>query len=160
MGVTMRSIVQAWWRAAVLGLALGLVFGLLMASRNPGAPASVVVVVTAFTTWPVITVALQVLWFDRATTERDIAQGELGVEHAWFQEAAATAFATKIGGLLFLEGVGGALNVSWMAPVGLVHAPAWADTDHHRAEAQAVADVYGAHTGLLRRLLRREFALR
>jgi N-acetylglucosaminyldiphosphoundecaprenol N-acetyl-beta-D-mannosaminyltransferase len=45
-------------------------------------------------------------------------------------------------------------------PVGLVHAPAWADTDHHRAEAQAVADVYGAHTGLLRRLLRREFALR
>ena len=58
MGVTMRSIVQAWWRAAVLGLALGLVFGLLMARRNPGAPASVVVVVTAFTTWPVITLSL------------------------------------------------------------------------------------------------------
>ena len=122
MRVTMRSIVQSWWRSAVLGLALGLVFGLLMASRNPGAPASVVVVVTAFTTWPVITVALQVLWFDRAATGRDIAQGELGVEHAWFQEAGATAFATMIGGLLFLEGVGGALNVSWMAPVGLAHA--------------------------------------
>lgn len=45
-------------------------------------------------------------------------------------------------------------------PVGLVHAPAWAGSDQHRAEAQAVADVYGAHTGLLRRLLRREFALR
>ena len=118
----MRSVVQAGWRAAVLGLALGLVFGWLMTSRNPDDPASVVVVVAAFTTWPVVAVALQVLWFDRAATGRDIAQGELGVEHAWFQEAAATAFATMIGGLLFLEGVGGALNVSWMAPVGLVHA--------------------------------------
>ena len=27
-----------------------------------------------------------------------------------------------IGGLLFLEGVGSALTVSWMAPVGLAHA--------------------------------------
>ena len=122
MRVTMRSMVQSWWRSAVLGLALALLFGALMASRNPDDPASVVVVVAALTTWPVVAVALQVLWFDRATTERDIAQGELGVEHAWFQEAAATAFATMIGGLLFLEGVGGALNVSWMAPVGLVHA--------------------------------------
>ena len=122
MRVTMRSMVQSWWRSAVLGLALALLFGALMASRNPDDPASVVVVVAAFTTWPVVAVALQVLWFDRAATGRDIAQGELGVEHAWFQEAAATAFATMIGGLLFLEGVGGALNVSWMAPVGLVHA--------------------------------------
>ena len=122
MRVTMRSMVQSWWRSAVLGLALALLFGALMASRNPDDPASVVVVVAALTTWPVVAVALQVLWFDRAATGRDIAQGELGVEHAWFQEAAATAFATMIGGLLFLEGVGGALNVSWMAPVGLVHA--------------------------------------
>ena len=122
MRVTMRSMVQSWWRSAVLGLALALLFGALMASRNPDDPASVVVVVAALTTWPVVAVALQVLWFDRATTERDIAQGELGVEHAWFQEAAATAFATMIGGLLFLEGVGVALDVSWMAPVGLVHA--------------------------------------
>ncbi len=44
-------------------------------------------------------------------------------------------------------------------PVGLVHAPAWADHDHLRAEAQAVADVYGAHTGLGGRLLRRAFVL-
>ena len=122
MRVTMRSMVQSWWRSAVLGLALALLFGALMASRNPDDPASVVVVVAAFTTWPVVAVALQVLWFDRAATGRDIAQGELGVEHAWFQEAGATAFATMIGGLLFLEGVGGTLNVSWMAPVGLVHA--------------------------------------
>ena len=122
MRVTMRSMVQSWWRSAVLGLALALLFGALMASRNPDDPASVVVVVAAFTTWPVVAVALQVLWFDRAATGRDIAQGELGVEHAWFQEAAATAFATMIGGLLFLEGVGVALDVSWMAPVGLVHA--------------------------------------
>ena len=122
MRVTMRSMVQSWWRSAVLGLALALLFGALMASRNPDDPASVVVVVAALTTWPVVAVALQVLWFDRAATGRDIAQGELGVEHAWFQEAAATAFATMIGGLLFLEGVGSALNVSWMAPVGLAHA--------------------------------------
>ena len=122
MRVTMRSMVQSWWRSAVLGLALALLFGALMASRNPDDPASVVVVVAALTTWPVVAVALQVLWFDRAATGRDIAQGELGVEHAWFQEAAATAFATMIGGLLFLEGVGGTLNVSWMAPVGLAHA--------------------------------------
>ena len=122
MGVTMRSIVQAWWRAAVLGLARGRVVGLRVASRNPDERASGGVADEACTTWPVVAVALQVLWFDRAATGRDIAQGELGVEHAWFQEAAATAFATMIGGLLFLEGVGGALNVSWMAPVGLVHA--------------------------------------
>jgi hypothetical protein len=122
MRVTMRSMVQSWWRSAVLGLALALLFGALMASRNPDDPASVVVVVAALTTWPVVAVALQVLWFDRAATGRDIAQGELGVEHAWFQEAAATAFATMIGGLLFLEGVGSALTVSWMAPVGLAHA--------------------------------------
>ena len=44
-------------------------------------------------------------------------------------------------------------------PVGLLHAPAWADHDHLRAEAQAVADVYGAHAGLGRRLLRRAFVL-
>ena len=122
MRVTMRSMVQSWWRSAVLGLALALLFGALMASRNPDDPASVVVVVAALTTWPVVAVALQVLWYDRAATGRDIAQGELGVEHAWFQEAAATAFATMIGGLLFLEGVGSALTVSWMAPVGLAHA--------------------------------------
>ena len=122
MRVTMRSMVQSWWRSAVLGLALALLFGALMASRNPDDPASVVVVVAALTTWPVVAVALQVLWFDRAATGRDIAQGELGVEHAWFQEAAATAFVTMIGGLLFLEGVGSALTVSWMAPVGLAHA--------------------------------------
>ena len=122
MRVTMRSMVQSWWRSAVLGLALALLFGALMASRNPDDPASVVVVVAALTTWPVVAAALQVLWFDRAATGRDIAQGELGVEHAWFQEAAATAFATMIGGLLFLEGVGSALTVSWMAPVGLAHA--------------------------------------
>ena len=93
MRVTMRSMVQSWWRSAVLGLALALLFGALMASRNPDDPASVVVVVAALTTWPVVAVALQVLWFDRAATGRDIAQGELGVEHAWFQEAAATEFA-------------------------------------------------------------------
>jgi hypothetical protein len=43
--------------------------------------------------------------------------------------------------------------------VGLVHAPAWADDSRHRAEAQALADVYGARTGLTRRVLRGELSL-
>lgn len=122
MGTTIRSTIHTWWRATLAGLVLALVFGALVASRNSGDPASVVVVVTAFVTWPVIAFALQAFWFDRASTERDIAQGELSVEHAWFQEAAATAFVTMIGGLLFLEGVGEALEVAWMSPVGLTHA--------------------------------------
>jgi N-acetylglucosaminyldiphosphoundecaprenol N-acetyl-beta-D-mannosaminyltransferase len=45
-------------------------------------------------------------------------------------------------------------------PVGLVHAPAWADKACLEGEAQAMADVYGARAALGRRLLRREFALR
>lgn len=122
MGTTIRSTISTWWRAALAGLVLALLFGALVASRNSGDAPSVVVVVTALVTWPVIAFALQAFWFDRATTGHDIAQGELSVEHAWFQEAAATAFVTMIGGLLFLDGVGDALNVAWMSPVGLTHA--------------------------------------
>jgi len=121
MGASLRSTVQTWWRAALGGLAVALLFGALVASRNGGDETSVVVV-TAFATWPVIAFALQAFWFDRATTERDLAQGELSVEHAWLQEAAATAFVTMVGGLLFLNGVGDALNLAWMSPVGLTHA--------------------------------------
>jgi N-acetylglucosaminyldiphosphoundecaprenol N-acetyl-beta-D-mannosaminyltransferase len=44
-------------------------------------------------------------------------------------------------------------------PVGLVYTPAWAGSAHLQAEAQAVADVYGANAGLGRRLLRRAFVL-
>ena len=47
---------------------------------------------------------------------------ELSVEHAWTQEAGATAFFTMIGGLIFLDTVGDVLNLSWMSPVGLTHA--------------------------------------
>lgn len=122
MGTSLRSIVQSWWRAAIAGVVLALLFGALLASRNSGDQAARYVVVTAVVTWPVFAVALQAFWFDRATTEREVAKGELSVEHAWFQEAAATAFVTMIGGLLFLNGVGEALNVAWMSPVGLTHA--------------------------------------
>lgn len=122
MGTTFRSTVQAWWRAALAGLVLALLFGALVASRNTRDEASLVIVVTALVTWPVMAFALQLFWFDRAATEREIAQGELSVEHAWVQEAAATAFVTMIGGLVFLHGVGDALNAAWMSPVGLTHA--------------------------------------
>lgn len=122
MGTTIRSTISTWWRATLAGFVLALLFGALVASRNTRDEAWLVVVVTALVTWPVMTVALQVFWFDRASTEREVAQGELSVEHAWFQEAAATAFVTMIGGLLFLDAVGDALNLAWMSPVGLTHA--------------------------------------
>ena len=46
-----------------------------------------------------------------------------------------------------------------VTPRGSLIVGAASDHDHLRAEAQAVADVYGAHAGLGGRLLRRAFAL-
>jgi len=111
-----------WLPATLLGLLAALAFAGLVASRRPQWPIAVTLVVFTATAWPVLTMGLQVLWFDRARTDREVAQGELSVEHAWFQEAGATAFVTMIGGLLFLDGVGEALDVGWMSPVGLPHA--------------------------------------
>ncbi|MGG5258366.1 hypothetical protein [Phycicoccus avicenniae] len=113
---------RRWLPATLLGLAVALAFAGLVVSRRPDWPAAVGLTVFTLTTWPVVTVGLQMLWFDRARTDREVAQGEMSVERTWFQEAAATAFVTLIGGLLFLDGVGDALDVGWMSPVGLPHA--------------------------------------
>lgn len=122
MGATIRSTVHGWWRAMLVGLVLALLFGALVASRNPQHELALVVGVTGVITWLIFAAALQLFLFDRAATERDLAKGELSVEHAWTQEAGATAFFTMIGGLIFLDTVGDVLNLSWMSPVGLTHA--------------------------------------
>ena len=116
------GVVRRWLPATLVGLAVALAFAALVASRRPDWPLATALVVFTATCWPVVTVGLQTLWFDRARTDREIAQGELSIEHAWSQEAAATAFVTMLGGLVFLEGVGDALDVGWMSPVGLPHA--------------------------------------
>lgn len=116
------GVVRRWLPATLAGLVVALAFAALVASRRPDWPAAVALVVFTATTWPVAAVGLQMLWFDRARTDREIAQGELDVERAWFQEAAATAFVTMVGGLVLLDGVGDALDLGWMSPVGLTHA--------------------------------------
>lgn len=116
------AVVRRWLSATLVGLAAALAFAGLVVSRRPDWPVGVALAVFTATTWPVVTVGLQTLWFDRARTDREIAQGELSIERAWSQEAAATAFVTMTGGLVFLEGVGDALDVRWLSPVGLPHA--------------------------------------
>lgn len=117
-----RATARRWLPATLLGLLAALAFAGLVASQRPEWPTAVTLVVFTATWWPVLTAGLQLLWFDRARTDREAAQGELSIEHAWFQEAGATAFVAMIGGLLFLDGVGGVLDVGWMSPVGLTHA--------------------------------------
>jgi len=101
---------------------LALAMGALFAWRNPEHPTSVAVAAMAVCSWPIIATALQVLWFDRNATNAALESGRGDVETAWFQEAAATAFWATMGGLLFLDGIGSALHLDWLAPIGLAHA--------------------------------------
>ncbi len=101
---------------------LALAMGALFAWRNPQHPTSVAVTVMAACTWPIIAIALQILWFERSETNSAIESGRADVETAWFHEAAATAFWATMGGLLFLDSFGSALKVAWLSPVGLAHA--------------------------------------
>ena len=75
----------------------------------------------AILTWPVLTIALQMLVFDRRATDAEIDRAKDDVERAWFQEAGATAFVTLIGGLSLCPGPRRGLRIPWLSPIGLTH---------------------------------------
>ena len=117
-----RAVARQWLPSVLGGLALAVLVAGVVASRRTDWPRVVTLVVFTAAVWPVLTAGLQILWFDRHRSAEVEAAGEHDVETARVRDASATAFAATMGGLLFLEGVGGALDVAWMAPVGLAHA--------------------------------------
>lgn len=112
---------RSWLPAVLVGGFLAAGLAAVYAWRNPERPAALAFGVMLALTWPVLVVGAQILWFDRERTDADIERHAHDVERAWFQEAAATAFATLMGGLIALEYLGGALRLSWLPPIGLTH---------------------------------------
>jgi hypothetical protein len=103
------------------GLALGVALGLLAARRNPEDPWLVTVLVWALVTGPVMGAGLLLFVTDRAASEAASRAGAADVERAWSREASEIAFLTVMAGAVVAEGIGTALRVGWLAPVGLVH---------------------------------------
>lgn len=116
-----QPVVRRWAKAVALGAVLALLFGILIAWRNPERAFWIQVPVFAATSWPIIASALQWLWFDRERVDADLDRGRDSIEHAWHQEAAATSFYTLIGGLIALETLGDVAQLDWLSPIGLVH---------------------------------------
>lgn len=119
--MTLTGRLRHWLPAAVGGAVLGALVAALFAWRNPQMAPLVAFLVSLTLTWPVLTVGLQLLWFDRVRTDADVEAHAHDIERAWYQEAAATAFAALMGGLVFCEYFGGALRLSWLSPVGITH---------------------------------------
>ena len=103
------------------GALLGLGLGAVAAWRHPGDPFLLTLVVWTLTTGPVFAMALLLFVTDRRATDAASESGAGDVERAWSREAAETAFFTIMGGVVFAEGVGGALDLGWLAPVGIEH---------------------------------------
>lgn len=112
---------RTWVPAIAAGLVLAVAAGAAYAWRNPGQPRLLSIVVMAILTWPVLTIALQMLVFDRRATDAEIDRAKDDVERAWFQEAGATAFVTLIGGLTCVQALGDAFRIPWLSPIGLTH---------------------------------------
>lgn len=112
---------RRWAAATLIGLVAAIALGALYSWRNPDQPLAVSLLVMSLMTWPVLTVAFQMLWFDRARTDAEFHRAKDDVERSWVQEASATAFATLIGGLICFEYLGAALRLSWLSPIGLPH---------------------------------------
>ncbi len=58
---------------------------------------------------------------DRAATDAADPAGAGDVERAWSREASEIAFLTVMAGALVAEGLGTALHIGWLAPVGISH---------------------------------------
>ena len=116
-----QPFLRRWAKAIGLGAVLALAIGAYLASRNPERPFWIQVAVFAATGWPILTGALQWLWFDRQAVEADLDKGRHSIEHSWHQEAAATSFYTLIGGLIALETLGDVAHLDWLSPIGLTH---------------------------------------
>lgn len=121
--MTLTFRLRRWLPATLCGLMAATALGAIYAWRNPEQPFALSLVVMLFLCWPILTMGIQMLWFDRAQTDAEIEKGRDDVERAWWTEAAATAFATLIGGLICFEYLGAALKISWLSPIGLPHVP-------------------------------------
>lgn len=115
------SFLRSWARAVALGAVLALAFGAVLAWRNPDRPFWLQLAVFTATSWPILTIGLQMLWFDREATDAEIDRESESIEHAWHREAGQTAFYTLIGGLIAMETLGDVAHISWLSPIGLVH---------------------------------------
>lgn len=118
---TTASTLRRWIPAILSGAATAAVFAGIYAWRNPDQPALVAFAVMAVVSWPILTFAFQLLWFDRSRTNAEVDKGKDDVERMWITEAAANAFAGTLGGLVFLETVGSAFRISWLSPITLTH---------------------------------------
>ncbi|MEO5982884.1 MAG: hypothetical protein ABIQ13_11260 [Pedococcus sp.] len=107
--------------AVVGGTALGTALGGVAAWRHPDDPWLLTLVVWTLTTGPVLAAALLFFVTDRAATDAASEAGVGDVERAWSREAAETAFFAIMGGTVLAQGLGGALELGWLAPVGIVH---------------------------------------
>ena len=103
------------------GLALGVALGLLASDRNPQDPWLLTVLVWTLATGPVMGAGLLLFVTDRAATDAASQAGAADVERAWSREASEVAFLTVMAGVVVAEGIGTALHIGWLAPVGLVH---------------------------------------
>lgn len=112
---------RSWLPAVLVGGVTATGLAAVYAWRNPDLPAALAFGVMLALTWPILAAGAQILWFDRERTDADIERHAHDVERAWLQEAAATAFATLMGGLIALEYLGDALRLSWLSPIGLTH---------------------------------------
>ncbi|MGL5865348.1 MAG: hypothetical protein ACRCYX_05655 [Dermatophilaceae bacterium] len=122
VAATRTAAIRRWLPATVWGFALAVLVAGVVSSRRPEWPVLVTFVVFTAALWPSLAAGLQVLWFDRRRYADAVAASAHDVETARVREASANAFFVTMGGLVFLEGFGGVLAVSWMAPVHLAHA--------------------------------------
>lgn len=118
---TTRTGVRGWGPAILTAAPIAAGIGAFLAWRNPDLPFWAALAAFAAATWPILAAALQLLWFDRDATNTDLDKQVQSVEHAWHQEAAATAFYTLIGGLIAVDLVGGVAKIGWLSPIGLPH---------------------------------------
>lgn len=123
MSSTSRSFtLPAVAASAALGLIAALLLGGLFAWRGDGGDPLLRLAVMTLVCWPALAIGAHLLVVDREATDALDAQGEQSVERWWSDRAAATAFFATMGGLAAAEGIGRALDIGWLAPVGLWHA--------------------------------------
>lgn len=102
------------------GLALGLVYGWVVAWRGTGAFWPTLIVQAAVST-PILAVAVRLFVTDRARLTADTERHAFDVERHWATQAAATSFAVLIGGLVLADTLGEILRIGWLSPVTIDH---------------------------------------
>jgi hypothetical protein len=102
---------------------LALAMGALYAWRNPEHPTSVAVTVMAACTWPIIAIALQILWFERSEHQLRNRVRTRGRRDRLVPRGRGHSLLHHHGRLLFLDSIGSALKLGpGSQPVGLTHA--------------------------------------